>query len=80
MSDGNGTIIGGSKPRAYVTVEFMPSGEVKVKADATLTDLIIAAFHITRTAQTMSAAAEQQAAIGQAEVASIAAKLAKERL
>lgn len=75
----NGIIGAPSEKRAFVTVEFLANGEVKVSADATVNDLVLAAYHIHRTALGMSAAMEQQAAIHQAAIVDVASKLQKER-
>jgi hypothetical protein len=76
---GNGIIGAPSERKAFVTVEFLANGEVKVTADATVNDLVLAAYHINRTALTMSAAMEQQAAMNQAAIVDVASKLQQER-
>lgn len=69
----------GSGRKAYVTVEFMPDGNVKVSADANVNELVVAAYHIQRTAYGLSSMLEQQAAIHRAEIIDVADKLKRER-
>lgn len=71
--------INGGTRKAYVTVEFLEDGSVRVSADANANELVLAAYHIHRTALNMSAAIEQQAMANQAAIVDVASKLQRER-